>query len=72
MSQNVVLDIDTLVADNPFTSYEAACALIGKDSNKGKIIGVTGKPGLKYREGIYLTCTMPNEEAKHYRVGEQK
>ena len=43
--------------------------LIGLTCEKGKVIGVSPKPKLGYREGIYLMITPKNDSTKYHRDG---
>lgn len=51
---------------------EEAEALIGSPHKSGgKIIGVCGKPGRKYLDGIYVIVVYPNKSAQYFKVGEE-
>lgn len=66
----MTINIEQLVTENNLT-FEEAKELVGKESTQGKILGITGKPGLGYSEGVYLTCSKPNEQSKHFRIGNE-
>lgn len=49
-------------------NYNDALRLIGITVKEGKIIGVTNKPGLSYKDGYYFTVSSSYDKSKHYLI----
>lgn len=55
-----------IIEDLKDLTWQQAQELIGQDSNKGRIIGITTRPNLRFTPGIYVTTP-----EGHFKVGEQ-
>lgn len=62
------VDLASLPSD---MTLEDARQLLGFPTTDGrKVIGLTGKPGLGYTEGLYVTIASGDAKSEHKRVGD--
>ena len=65
---NSLIDIDELVEAEK-TDRKSATDMIGMQSTKGFILGVSPRPNSSSKEGVYLGCFRKNCKTEWYKVG---
>ena len=51
-------------------TYQEAEYYLGKLTPEGRVLGVTSRPGINYKEGVYLVISQPPKESKYVLVGD--